>query len=104
MKIKYVDYPLENYPDIEASYSTVTKTCLVKRNLPIKTQKFFIKHEYGHYLIDKSFSIPFIKHYLNLIYEIIWVLLFYKKSDKLFSIRWAIQYYKKARKHGRYVY
>ncbi len=68
----------------------------IKRS--VKNKRVLIFHEYIHHIIYKIGLFPCFKHYMDLVWDISWVLLNPLYKDKKFSIKWCLNRYSKARK------
>ncbi len=100
MIILEVDYPDEDDKRIPAIYSD--GIAYIKKSA--KNKKALIFHEYIHHIICKIGLLPCFKHYMNLTWEILWVLLNPSYKQKKFSIKWALNRYSKVRKENEWVY
>jgi len=93
IKIKYVKEPLPEEPGCQACYDTETKSIWIRKYTRKSKIPYLVRHEMGHYYIDILFSIPRIKHYLNLLWEYIWIIFDFTDTDKIGSFSWYYKYY-----------
>ncbi len=100
MIILEVDYPNDKDKRILAIYRD--GIVYIKRSA--KNKKSLIFHEYIHYIIDKIGLFPCFKHYMNLMWDITWVILDHSYKRKIWSIKWALNRYSNARKENDWVY
>ena len=104
MNIKIVKNTVSKYPECPASYNSKTKTILIKKYTRKKKRSKLIIHEFGHYLIDIICIFPMIKHYINLLWEYLWIIFFSPLSDKKEDFQWYYEYYNKNAKKRDWVY
>lgn len=103
-KIKYVKEPIEDTPGCKGAYNHKTKEIYVRLGIHTENAKKVIRHEKGHYYIDKYLMFPCIKHYANFLYECIMVIVEEDKEDWGLTIRWYYKYYRDHLKERGWVY
>lgn len=93
-----------DYPNKDKRIPAVYSDGIIYIKKSVKNKKELIFHEYVHYIIDKIGLLPCFKHYINLTWEITWVLLNPSYKKKKWSIKWALDRYSNARKKNLWVY
>ena len=103
INIKYVKEPIPEYPGCLGAYDSKTKSIWIRKWTRKKKVPEIIVHEMGHYYIDIFFSIPQIKHYLNLLWEYTWIILF-TYGNKKADLIWYHKYYRDNAKQRKWQY
>lgn len=104
MNIKYVKEPIPEEPGCQGAYDSETKSILIRKYTRKKNRPKIIAHEMGHYYVDILFSIPRVKHYLNLLWEYIWIIFDDPKDKWKENILWYHKYYRNNAKQGKWQY